>query len=68
MLQHPYYDAMQSMLDGVETGMTEYLQTKQYLKSLVYHRTTTHLQMNRENKSTSSKKPFTTTAESCSTS
>eukprot|EP00971_Amphidinium_carterae_P131462 2603671-Amphidinium_carterae.1 len=59
---------MQNLLDDVETEMTEYLQMKQYLKYLNYHRTTTHLQKHRENMSTSSNKPFTITAESYSTS
>eukprot|EP00971_Amphidinium_carterae_P194568 3861014-Amphidinium_carterae.1 len=36
MLQHPYYDAMQRMLDDVEMDMTEYLQMKQYHKYLIY--------------------------------
>eukprot|EP00971_Amphidinium_carterae_P020788 409801-Amphidinium_carterae.1 len=60
---------MQNLLDDVEMmDLTEYLQTKQYLEYLIYHRITTHLQQMRESMSTSSKKPFTTTAESCSTS
>eukprot|EP00971_Amphidinium_carterae_P310604 6171868-Amphidinium_carterae.1 len=60
---------MQNLLDGVETmDLTEYLQMKQYLDYMNYHRITTHSQQKRENTSTSSRKPFTFTAESCSTS
>eukprot|EP00971_Amphidinium_carterae_P064814 1284176-Amphidinium_carterae.1 len=69
MLQDPFYDAMQYLLNDVEMkDLTEYLQMKQYLKYLIYHRITTHSQQRKENMSTSSRKPSTTTAESYSTS
>eukprot|EP00971_Amphidinium_carterae_P065765 1303152-Amphidinium_carterae.1 len=51
-----------------DDGLTEYLQMKQYLEHRIYNRIATHFQQMRENMSMSSRKPFTTTAESCSTS
>eukprot|EP00971_Amphidinium_carterae_P003278 64606-Amphidinium_carterae.1 len=63
MLQHPYYDAMQRMLDDVEMEMMEYLQMKQYHKYLIYHKITTRSQRINESTSTSSRKLSTTTAE-----
>eukprot|EP00971_Amphidinium_carterae_P060127 1189879-Amphidinium_carterae.1 len=51
-----------------ETLEMEYMQMKQYLQYLIYHRDVTHLQMLNDNTSTSSRKPSTITAESYSTS
>eukprot|EP00971_Amphidinium_carterae_P171811 3406451-Amphidinium_carterae.1 len=63
MLQDRYYVATQNLLDDAEmTDLTEYLQMKQYLEYLIYHRDTIHLHKKRENTLTRSRKPFTITA------
>eukprot|EP00971_Amphidinium_carterae_P304607 6053129-Amphidinium_carterae.1 len=68
MFQDLLYDAMLNLLDDEETkDQTEYLQTKQYLHYKIYRETMIHLQTTRENTSTTSRKPSTTTAEFYST-
>eukprot|EP00971_Amphidinium_carterae_P136104 2696967-Amphidinium_carterae.1 len=65
--QDLYYEPIQNSPDDAEMEKMEYQPTQQYLHYRIYPETTIHSQKKRENMSTTSQKPSTTTAEFYST-